>query len=102
MNLSPSRLRTSARPDRLEWADLGPPRWPYLSLDRVELLLDREPAVCLMADGVFWEFDGRRFLVTDVIAGAWRKPAGDQDEIPSGPWRHVPACACEACRLGDV
>ena len=50
----------------------------------------------------FWEYDGRRFLVTDVIAGAWRKPAGDLDEIPPGPWRHVPACVCEACRLGNV
>ena len=102
MSLSPSCLRTTARADHLEWPDLGPLRWPYLAFAREELLLHREPAVCRTQDGMFWEYDGRRFLVTDVTAGAWRRPAGDLDEIPPGPWRHVPACACEACRLGNV
>jgi hypothetical protein len=104
MSLSPSCLSIAdtARADRLEWPDLGPLRWPYLAFAREELLLHREPAVCLTTEGVCWEYDCRRFLITDVIAGTWRKPAGDLEEIPPGPWRHVTACACEACRLGNV
>jgi len=102
MSLSSSCTGTTAHADRLEWPELGPLRWPYLAFAREEVPLHGEPAVCLTKDGVFWEYDGRRFLLTDVIAGAWRKPAGGMDDVPPGPWRHVPACVCEACRLGNV
>ena len=102
MSLCLSTAHSAARADRLEWPDLGPLRWPYLAFLREEVLLHQEPAVCHAGDGVFWEYDGRRFLVTDVMAGAWRKPARDLGDVPPGPWRHVPACACEACRLANV
>jgi hypothetical protein len=102
MSLAPSCVRTTARADRLEWPDPGPLRWPYLAFHREDVLLAREPAVCVTKAGVLWEYDGRRFLRTDVIAGAWRKPARDPEAVPPGPWRHVPACVCEACRLADV
>jgi hypothetical protein len=102
MTLCLDTVHTAARADRLEWPVLGPLRWPYLVFSREEVLLHREPAVCLTPDGVYWEYDGRRFLVTDAIAGAWRKPARDLDGVPRGSWRHVPACVCEACRLGSA
>ena len=70
--------------------------------DREEVVLAGEHAVCLSEDGVFWEYDGRRFLVTDSEAGTWRTPAGAEGVVPSGHWRHLPGCACESCRLGNV
>ena len=93
--------RTPRRTERPDWPGLGPLRWPYLEFDREEVALLGEPAVCLTADGVFWEFDGRSFLVTDPDAGTWRAPAGP-GIVPPGPWRHVPSCTCESCRLGEV
>ena len=80
MSLSPSCLSTAgtARADRLEWPCLGPLRWPYLAFAREELLLHREPAVCLTAEGVYWEYDGRRFLSHGrrrrYVAQARRRP----------------------------
>jgi hypothetical protein len=102
MTLCRSTAHTDAHAHRLEWPDIGPLRWPYLAFLRDEVLLHREPAVCLTPSGVLWEYDGRRFLVTDVIAGAWRRPAKDLGDVPPGPWRHEAACVCEACRLANV
>lgn len=102
MSLSPTSRRSAPRADSLEWPDLGPLRWPYLCFTCREFLLAAYPAVCLAEDGVFWEYDGPRFLVTDGGAGTWRRPAGDREDVPCGPWRHVLACVCDACRLGDV
>ena len=102
MSLCLSSTRGAGRADRLEWPEPEPLRWPYLAFSREDILFLRQPAVCRENDGAYWEYDGRRFLVTDLVAGSWRRPVGDPSEIPPGPWRHVPACTCEACRLGDV
>jgi hypothetical protein len=93
---------TAVRPGRLEWPGLGPLHWPYLDFSLAEVVLAAEPAVCLTEDGVFWEYDGCRFLSTDADAGTWRTLAEALEDIPSGPWRHVPPCTCEVCRLGNV
>jgi hypothetical protein len=93
---------TEARSGRREWPGLGPLRWPYQAFSLEEVVLAADPAVCLAADGVFWEYDGSRFLATDARAGSWRTLAEVLEGIPSGPWRHVPACTCEVCRLGNV
>lgn len=82
--------------------DLGPLRWPYLAFDREEVAGAEEQAVCASRGGVLWEYDGRRFLITHIVAGVWRRPATPGDVVPPGPWRHLPACACEVCRLGNV
>jgi hypothetical protein len=102
MSLCPSSTRGVVRADRLEWPEPGPLRWPYLAFTREDVLALGEPAVCRARDGVYWEYDGRRFFVTDLFTGTWRTPAGDARDVPPGPWRHGPACTCEACRLGEV
>ena len=94
--------RTLTRTDRPDWPGLGPLRWPYVVFDRREVELAGERAVCLSEDGVLWEYDGRHFLGTDPEAGTWRAPAGTEGVVPSGPWRHLPGCTCESCRLGNV
>jgi hypothetical protein len=94
--------RTLQGTERPDWPGLGPLRWPYLVFDREEVALSAVPAVCLTDDGLFWEYDGRRFLVTDADTGVWRAPAVAGGDVPSGPWRHVPCCTCESCRLGNV
>jgi hypothetical protein len=93
---------TAARSGRLEWPGRGPLRWPYQEFSLAEVALGAEPAVCLADDGAFWEYDGRRFLSTDADAGTWRTLAETRGDVPVGPWRHVPACTCEVCRLGNV
>ena len=60
-----------------------------------------EPAVCLTKDGVFWEYDGRRFSSPTWSPARGASPRETWTSSP-GPWRHVPACVCEACRLGNV
>jgi hypothetical protein len=102
MSLCLGSVRGAGRADRLEWSEPGPLRWPYLDFSLEDVLFLGQPAVCRATDGVYWEYDGRRFLVTDLVAGAWRKPAGDPEDTPPGPWRHMPACTCEACRLGEA
>lgn len=86
------------RPERTE---LGPLRWPYVVFCRDEVTKVGEPAVCHAVDGKSWEYDGRRFLATDPVAGT-RRTTPDVGIVPIGPWRHVPGCTCESCRLGDV
>jgi hypothetical protein len=94
--------RTAARPGRPEWPGLGRLRWPYQDFSLEEIVLGTEPAVCLSDDGVFWEYDGSRFLSTDADAGTWRTLAEALGDVPPGPWRHVPACTCEVCRLSNA
>ena len=94
--------RSPARVDRPDWPGLGPLRWPYVTFDREEIALAADHAVCLTDDGAFWEYDGRRFLVTDAGGCTWRMPAARGEDVPRGPWRHVPACTCESCRLGNT
>ena len=102
MSLSPACAHDQIRIGPANWPDPGPLRWPYLAFDLLAVGAGAEPAVCHTPGGVLWEYDGERFLVTDVVAGAWRRPAGSADAAPPGPWRHLPACVCEACRLGNV
>jgi hypothetical protein len=102
MSLCLSSAGSAARADRLECPDPGPLRWPYLVFTSEDVVLLGQPAVCRPSEGVYWEYDGRRFLFTDLAAGTWRKPAGAGRDAPPGPWRHVPACTCEPCRLGEV
>ena len=100
--MSSTMCDTAARPGGLQWPGLGPLRWPYQAYSLGEVVLGAEPAVCLAGDGVFWEYDGCRFLSTDADAGTWRTLQEALEEVPSGPWRHVPGCTCEVCRLGNV
>jgi hypothetical protein len=93
---------TAGRTVRPEWPGLGPARWPYLRFTLEEVVLGAEPAVCVADDGVLWEYDGSRFLSTNADTGTWRTLATAIEDVPSGPWRHVPACTCEVCRLGNV
>jgi hypothetical protein len=102
MSLCLSSARGAGRAVRREWPEPEPLRWPYLVFTREDVRFLEQPAVCRVTDGVYWEYDGRRFLVTDLVAGTWHELAADPGEIPPGPWRHVPACTCEACRLGGV
>ena len=102
MSLSPTCTQGEPRTDPMVWPDLGPLRWPYLAFDLPDIAASAEPAACLTKAGVLWEYDGERFLVTDIVAGAWRRPAEGREAAPPGPWRHLPACICEPCRLGNV
>jgi len=84
------------------WPDVGSLRWPYVAFDRDTIATDAVPAVCVTKTGALWEYDGERFLLTDVVADVRRRPTADPAAVPPGPWRHLPACACEVCRLGNV
>ncbi len=84
------------------WPEEQTLRWPYLAFAREAVAADTLPAVCPTPTGALWEFDGRRFHVTDVIDGVRRRPADDVALVPPGPWLHLAGCACELCRLGSV
>ena len=102
MSLSPTCEQSETHDRPTAWPDPGPLRWPYLAYDLPDVSASAVSAVCLTKAGVLWEYDGERFLLTDILTGAWRRPAVRGDAAPPGPWRHLPACVCEACRLGNV
>lgn len=77
-----------------------PLRWPYLVFDKGSLVGAGEMAYHRAVDGTLWEYiDGTfRFGGPDDACRRLSTFA----EAPAGPWRHLPGCVCEACRLGDV
>ena len=102
MPVSPATMSEADAVDQRRWVAGGRLRWPFLAFEREDIATGVEPAACSTQQGVLWEYDGERFLRSDIISGVFREPAACTADVPPGPWRHLPGCVCEACRLGVV
>jgi hypothetical protein len=65
--------------------------------DLNEIRTSSHYARCYSGDDHLFEFDLGRFWVSSLAGRQTRRAVSDLGDLPGGPWRHSPVCACPAC-----